>query len=689
MLFLWVSKVKALLAGVVLVVGVFASAATMAADFWGVETGQEVLDTRMNITLNPSSFTMSAGGETVIVLPGGQRLSAKLSRVESHKLGGQSWIGTVGSGPKSGRVLLTEVSGFAFGEVVYDNQQYLIEPRQDGAGHVIYKSNDPSRIEVDLVSDGVIAPPPVRSSAKTETVSKPAAVGSVGTLDVGIFYHDSMIDRWGLGLAARLQFLVSLLDTALVDSQTDVRANLVHMERRIGTIDGKSNGDTLGDFRDNVTNADGNFSGIEAIRTAKGLDVVTYIRRFKASVHNSCGTGYVLGVDHGNLNGFAASSYNTVSDDVDIDAPANGLTFLCSIYTLTHEVGHNMGIQHDIATTPGNGVFSFSHGYRVDGKFRTIMGTNSSTGETRIGMFSNPSISTCKDPASADPEEACGNATADAARSIRQGGYTMQDFRPRVPRLVSAVLPSSRSIGNASSGGVATAFATVINPAGSGTATNCGLILPGATGGQFSYQTTTAANVLSGTANTPVSIPDGAAQSFVFAITPGAAFTEADIPIDFFCSNRASAEITNGLNTLFFSAVDGATPDIVAIAGTDPSTPGIVETAPGGSGAFVVAVSNVGAAGTVTFSGEASSASVPATVTVCQTVPATGACMATPSADVDATLGAGDTATFAVFVTETANIVFDPANARIFGRFRDGSSIKGSTSVAVRTDTTP
>jgi hypothetical protein len=386
--------------------------------------------------------------------------------------------------------------------------------------------------------------------------------------------------------------------------------------------------------------------------------------------------------------GDAGFAYNVVSDDKDIDAiPGQGFSF-CSLFTMAHEIGHNMGTQHDIATTGGDGIFSFSHGYRVDGKFRTIMGTSGS-GETRLGFFSNPDIVECKDPSSADTVEACGNASANAAKSMRDGGKGMKDFRATATRIVSSVLPSSRSIGDASGAGVATAFATIINPAGAGTATSCGLALPGATGSQFSYQTTDAANALSGTANTPVSIAAGAAQSYVFSITPGGEFTEADVPIDFFCSNRASAESTNGLNTLFFSAVDGTTPDIVAVAGTAAATPGIVETAPGGSGAFVVAVSNVGASGTVTFSGETSNASVPATVSVCETVPATGACKVAPSATVDVTIAAGGTATFGVFVTETATITADFANTRIFGKFKDGASVKGSTSVAVRTDTTP
>lgn len=680
---------KLLLTGTILITSAFAVSSALAADFWQQDKQQIEDVNRLNISFDLSSFDLAPGGKTNIILPNGQQFTATLSRIENHQLGGQSWVGEIGAGEKSGRVLLTEVSGFVFGEIIYDNEQYLIEPRQGRSGHVIYKGRDPNRIEVELENDGVIPPMQFGGQAPaSKSISKPAVTGAGGTIDVGLFYHDSMIDRWGLGLAARLQFLVSLYDTALVDSLTTVRANLVHIEERAGTIDGKSNSATLTDLKDNTTNADGTFAGIEAIRTAKGIDVVTYIRRFKASAHVSCGNGFVLGVGAGTLAGGAAFSYNTVSDDKDIDAPATGSFFLCSIYTLAHEIGHNMGTQHDVANTPGDGVFSFSHGYTVDGKFRTIMGTSSSS-ETRLGMFSNPSITTCKDPASADTAEACGNASADAAKSIRDGGFTMQDFRATATRVVSSILPSSRAIGEASSGGLATAFATVINPAGSGAATSCGLALPGATSAQFSYQTTTPANALSGTINTPVDIADGGSQSYLFTITPGGEFTEADIPIDFFCSNRASAESTDGLNTLFFSATDGTTPDIVAVAGTDVSTPGIVETDAGGSGAFVVAISNVGAAGTVTFTGETSNASVPATVEVCQTVTATGLCMATPSATVDATIGAGSTASFAVFVTETATIPADFANTRIFGKFRQAGSIKGSTSVAVRTDTTP
>jgi len=151
------------------------------------------------------------------------------------------------------------------------------------------------------------------------------------------------------------------------------------------------------------------------------------------------------------------------------------------------------------------------------------------------------------------------------------------------------------------------------------------------------------------------------------------------------------APIFPGVNTLLFSASDTPVPDVVALGATCPSNDGIPLTVniPGntGTGAFAVATINVGAAGDITVTADTGSANLPLGVTVCRTNPVTGACIAPPSSSVVATMGAGVTATFSIFVKGTGvAIPFDPASKRIFVRFKDGSNItRGSTSVAVRT----
>ena len=147
--------------------------------------------------------------------------------------------------------------------------------------------------------------------------------------------------------------------------------------------------------------------------------------------------------------------------------------------------------------------------------------------------------------------------------------------------LVSAVLPSSRSV---QVGATATAFATVINT-GAATATSCAIAPTSPV--PFVYQTTNpTTNALIGTANTPVNIAAGAAQSFVIALTPTTAFNAANVYFTFTCTNSAAAPAETGLNTLLFSASTTPVPDVVALAGT-ASNDGILHiTGTGGSAAL-------------------------------------------------------------------------------------------------------
>jgi CHRD domain len=246
--------------------------------------------------------------------------------------------------------------------------------------------------------------------------------------------------------------------------------------------------------------------------------------------------------------------------------------------------------------------------------------------------------------------------------------------------LVSAVLPSSRSI---QVGSTATAFATIIN-AGSTTATGCGISLLTGIAANFSYQATNPANQPVGNPNTPVNIVSGAAQNFIISLTPTTAIAPTDVQFGFDCSNTNPAPINVGLNTLLFSASAAPVPDIVALAA---ASGGIVDiSGVTGTGAFAVATVNVGAAGTITASADTGSASLPVSISLCQTDPATGQCISTIGPSVITQINANATPTFGIFVAGTGNVAFNPATNRIFVRFKDGGGVtRGSTSVAIRT----
>jgi hypothetical protein len=252
-----------------------------------------------------------------------------------------------------------------------------------------------------------------------------------------------------------------------------------------------------------------------------------------------------------------------------------------------------------------------------------------------------------------------------------------------IPPIFSSILPSSRSV---QVNTPATAFATIVNPSGA-TATGCSIIPVTSLPAEFLYQTTDPlTNALTGTPNTPATIAPEGSQSFVIAFTPTVAFSPTEVELQFDCTNTDVAPTFVGVNTLLLSASDTPIPDIVALAATQ-SGDGIVniDGIPG-TGAFAVAVANVGATGTITASVDTGRVILPVSVSMCKTNPATGLCISPVQESVVTTIDSNETAAFAIFLSGSGNVPFDPANNRVFVRFKDaGGDTRGSTSVAVRT----
>jgi hypothetical protein len=267
-----------------------------------------------------------------------------------------------------------------------------------------------------------------------------------------------------------------------------------------------------------------------------------------------------------------------------------------------------------------------------------------------------------------------------ATATLSAGG--IGSLSGELPPMVAAVLPASRSI---QLGVPASAFATILN-AGNTVAIVCKIApSPPFENVPFSFAATDPiTNQVVGETSTPVVIPAGVAQSFVFDFRPDVAiFPPADVQLSLGCAGT-SAPVVIGLNTLLLSASPTPVPDIIALAAT--ATPGLTLVIPTSTnvGAFAVATSNVGTSGTITVTADTGSASPPVAIAVCQTNSASN-CLATPASSVTTTIGAGQTPTFSIFVTATGIVTFDPAHNRIFVRFKDGAITRGSTSVAVRT----
>ena len=464
-------------------------------------------------------------------------------------------------------------------------------------------------------------------------------------------------------MQASINLAVAETNTAYSRSAAIPRLRLVHQEE----VSYTESGDFSTDLNRLTNPSDGFIDNVHALRNAYGADLVSLV----IEETSLCGLAWLMSTES---NSFQALAFSVVAR---ICATGN--------FSFGHELGHNMGLQHDRVDAPADGVFPFSHGY-VDTPhgFRDIMGLASSCGGCmRIQNFSNPNVMFNNFPTGVSQSSP---QSADAAASLNATAFTVANWRSEVAAgtIVSAVLPSSRSV---QVGTTATAFATIIN-AGLVTATACEISLLTSLPATFMYQTTDpATNQVTGTPNTPVNIAAGAAQSYVFALTPslpGVAST--DVQLGFDCTNTDPAPINTGLNTLLFSASTVPVPDVVALAAT-PTNDGIVNI-PGtnGTGAFAVATVNVGATGAITVSADTGATSLPLTVSLCETNPATGQCISGIGSTVTTTINANATPTFGIFVQGNGNVPFDPALNRIFVRFKDSGAVtRGSTSVAGRT----
>ncbi len=265
---------------------------------------------------------------------------------------------------------------------------------------------------------------------------------------------------------------------------------------------------------------------------------------------------------------------------------------------------------------------------------------------------------------------------------------TLQVQVDPTPLLAAAALPSSRSV---EVGAVASFFGTILNAGPGTTAHGCRIapitVLPGPP--VFTYQTTDASNVPTGTPNTPVDILSGTGQTFVFTFQPSVAFPQTQVQLSYDCDNTNPAPIAPGVNTVALLAANDPVPDIVALAATNPNDLILrIPTPLPNAAAFGVATVNVGAGGSITASADTGGVSLTGvTVTICETTGQPGgACIATPSASVTTQIDANETNTFSIFVSAnaSANVAFLPATNRIQVHFTGGGG-GGGTSVAVCT----
>lgn len=348
---------------------------------------------------------------------GGSPLLARHERTVRASDGTVTWIGKVvtAAGPQS--VVLTFGEAAIFGTIPQKSgrplqlhtrkgRQWLVEDVEvPGLASPLTRAGHSLRPDY-LVPDRLTV---TAAGEPREVPRMPmATVGEVPVVDVLVLYTPALVANWGSHSAVltRIAHLEALTNQAYVDSRVAQQIRVV-AARQVNYTVRNDNVDALHAI--SKTSSLPIKKTVDKLRKQYGADLVSLVRDFDRDTQTSCGVAYLggfLGYDFHPDHGFSVVGDLGVGGD------------RCWEITFAHELGHNMGSDHDASQSPGQGHFPYSMGYRkrLSGGlagFGTIMSYVQGV-ETYLNVFSNPSVATCLGLA-------CGVAgQADNARSLTQ-----------------------------------------------------------------------------------------------------------------------------------------------------------------------------------------------------------------------------------------------------------------------------
>jgi hypothetical protein len=231
----------------------------------------------------------------------------------------------------------------------------LANPQRTGAAHEITEVDQSAHLrEADPLIPEIT--PDALAAARDDVMADTADV-----IDVMVVYTPAAQQHAG-GAAAMANLInLSMSETNTSYSNSDIthRIRLVHTALVEHT--------EVGNFSTNLTNlrtgAAAGLGGVLALRNQYGADLVTML--VHPSAPNACGIAYVM------------TSLTTAFEPFGYSV--TDTSCLSPNFTFAHELGHNMGAQHDWYVSSATLPFTYAHGFvNTDEGFRwrTIMSYN-------------------------------------------------------------------------------------------------------------------------------------------------------------------------------------------------------------------------------------------------------------------------------------------------------------------------
>ncbi|MCB0033803.1 MAG: choice-of-anchor D domain-containing protein [Anaerolineales bacterium] len=299
----------------------------------------------------------------------------------ANSSGSFTWIGHSETDTQD-QIILTIYNGMVFGHISSDIGTYGVTPAADQTAIHLVAQVDESQF---LFGETDARTPFETNNEGAHDLLAVSAASDGSLIDVLIIYTDDVATNVGVATTqGYVDTFVAYTNQAYENSDVNQRIQLVGFEEITYTEPGD-----LDIALDDITpsepfGAPTSIAAVEAFRNEYHADLVLFLVNDDGNAPDTCaGLAWVQ------------TTVSTAFQDHGYSA-MKACSFGSGVFA--HELGHNMGGQHDWYVNNNTLPFSYAHGY-VDtaNAFRTIMSYNNRCSAlggscTRINYFSNPSI---------------------------------------------------------------------------------------------------------------------------------------------------------------------------------------------------------------------------------------------------------------------------------------------------------
>ena len=319
------------------------------------------------VLFNPANLQTRSAAPLALSLFDGKQIDIEIDHLSSTAAGGQLFVGTAAGYPLSD-VTFTWQGNIAAGTINLGNEIYRLRHIDNGV-HIFEQL--PNEY---LPAGDPITPTHIKLQAPKIEIGAVTQPEQTVLIDVLVLYTESAEQVLGgvTGTQNTIDLAIAESNTGFQQSGVNIKFELVH-SHKVDYVESSYNfSKILSDLKN--TN-DGVLDEIHALRDQYGADVVTLI----VNRPLLCGKTYQ---NNGANVDFSSHAFSVLHHSC-----ATGY------YSFAHEIGHNMGSQHNRSNSSQPGAFSYSYGFQDPAnRFRTIMAYNCPTTCLRINHWSNPNV---------------------------------------------------------------------------------------------------------------------------------------------------------------------------------------------------------------------------------------------------------------------------------------------------------